>query len=72
MQLTFATRPSALARRQTQWVVRALMDHFPELVCTEHIITTKGDVTLDKPLPQVGGKGLFTAELETKLLAGHL
>lgn len=48
------------------------MDHFPELVCTEHIITTKGDVTLDKPLPQVGGKGLFTAELETKLLAGHL
>jgi len=70
MQLTFATRPSALARWQTQWVISALQGIYPDLVCEEKVITTQGDKILDKPLPEIGGKGLFTQELENELLSG--
>ncbi len=70
MKLTFATRPSALARWQTQWVINALKNLHPHLECEEKIITTQGDKILDKPLPEIGGKGLFTQELESELLSG--
>lgn len=70
MRLIFATRPSALARWQTQWVIHALQEAHPNLVCEEKIITTQGDKILDKPLPEIGGKGLFTQELENELLSG--
>jgi hydroxymethylbilane synthase len=70
MKLTFATRPSALARWQTQWVIKALRGIYPDLVCEEKVITTQGDKILDKPLPEIGGKGLFTQELENELLSG--
>jgi hydroxymethylbilane synthase len=70
MQLTFATRPSALARWQTHWVINALQGIYPDLVCEEKVITTQGDKIVDKPLPEIGGKGLFTQELENELLSG--
>ena len=70
MKLTFATRPSALARWQTQWVINALQGMFPDLMCEEKVIATQGDKILDKPLPEIGGKGLFTQELENELLSG--
>ncbi len=70
MKLTFATRPSALARWQTQWVINALHKLHPDLECEEKIITTQGDKIIDKPLPEIGGKGLFTQELESELLNG--
>jgi hydroxymethylbilane synthase len=70
MPLTFATRPSALARWQTQWVISALQGIYPDLICEEKVITTQGDKILDKPLPEIGGKGLFTQELENELLSG--
>ncbi len=70
--LSFATRPSALARWQTQWVMRALEGAHPGLQCQEVVITTQGDKVLDKPLPEIGGKGLFTQELETALLSGRV
>jgi len=70
MKLIFATRPSALARWQTQWVISALQAAHPGLVCEEKVITTQGDKVLDKPLPEIGGKGLFTQELESELLSG--
>lgn len=70
MKLIFATRPSALARWQTQWVISALQKAHPGLVCEEKVITTQGDTILDKPLPEIGGKGLFTQELESELLSG--
>jgi len=70
MKLIFATRPSALARWQTQWVIQALQGIFPDLHCEENVITTQGDTILDKPLPEIGGKGLFTQELESALLSG--
>ena len=70
MKLIFATRPSALARWQTQWVIDALKNIHPALECEEKIITTRGDKILDTPLPEIGGKGLFTQELESELLSG--
>ena len=70
--LLIATRPSALARWQTQWVIHALQQVHPNLDFVEHIITTTGDKVLDKPLPLIGGKGLFTQELEAELLSGRV
>ena len=72
MKLTFATRPSALARWQTQWVIAVLQKAHPGLVCEEKVIITQGDKILDKPLPEIGGKGLFTQELESELLNGRV
>jgi hydroxymethylbilane synthase len=67
MKLTFATRPSALARWQTNYIAEQLQESWEDLRCEEVIIKTKGDRILDVPLPEVGGKGLFTHELEAAL-----
>lgn len=71
-KMVFATRPSALARWQTNYVIEALQAAWPDLECEEVVITTHGDKVLDKPLPAIGGKGLFTQELEAELLAGRV
>ena len=70
--LVFATRPSDLARWQTQHVISQLKSYWPDLTCEEVVIITQGDRVLDQPLPQIGGKGLFTYELEQALLAGRV
>src|SRR5919109_1157102 len=72
MQLTFATRPSALARWQTARVIQLLQAAHPGLECSEYVITTTGDRVLDRPLPEIGGKGLFTSELEDAMLSGKV
>lgn len=65
--LTFATRPSALARWQTSHVIQQLQDRWENLACEEFVITTQGDRDLATALPEIGGKGLFTYELEQAL-----
>jgi hydroxymethylbilane synthase len=70
MKLIFATRASALARWQTHWVMEALHKAHPGLQCEERLVVTQGDKAIDKPLPEIGGKGLFTEELESELLRG--
>ena len=72
MQLTFATRPSALARWQTARVIQLLQAAHPGLECREYVIYTTGDRLLDHPLPEIGGKGPFAAELEEALLSGRV
>ena len=72
MSIIFATRPSTLARWQTAHVIRLLQAAHPGLECSEHLIATKGDRVLDRPLPEIGGKGLFTSELENALLSGEV
>ena len=72
MKIIFATRPSALARWQTARVIQLLQAAQPGLECNEYIITTTGDRVLDRPLPEIGGKGLFTSELEDALLSGNV
>jgi len=70
--LTLGTRGSALARWQTDWVVASLQAAWPGLACSVRLYATAGDRSLDKPLPEIGGKGLFTAELEDALRAGEI
>jgi len=67
MKLVFGTRGSALARYQTNLVEGMLRGHFPNLITQTFIFSTKGDQELSKSLPEIGGKGLFTAELEAAL-----
>ncbi len=70
--LTFGTRSSQLARRQTEHVIHRLRAAWPSLVCRTKFFTTSGDRILDKPLPEIGGKGLFTEELENALRSGEI
>jgi len=70
--LQIGTRGSALARWQTDWVVSQLRAAWPELDCRARLFTTSGDRALDQLLPEIGGKGVFTAELETALRAGEI
>lgn len=66
-QLNLATRPSALARWQTGHVIQLIQTRWGNLTCKEQVITTKGDLDMAKSLPEIGGKGLFTYELEKAL-----
>jgi hydroxymethylbilane synthase len=65
--LRIATRESRLAMRQTEMVADALRARVPGLAIEIVGMTTKGDRVLDRPLAQVGGKGLFVKELEVAL-----
>jgi hydroxymethylbilane synthase len=67
MKIRIATRGSRLAVWQTSWVAAELSRHHPELEIEALEIRTRGDAILDRPLPEVGGKGLFTEELEAAL-----
>lgn len=63
-----ATRKSALALWQAEYV-KAKLEHFHSDVKVELVpMTTKGDIILDTPLAKVGGKGLFVKELEVAML----
>jgi hydroxymethylbilane synthase len=70
--LTMGTRGSALARWQTDWVRARLQTAWPDLECQTRLFTTSGDRILNKPLPEIGGKGLFTEELENALRNGEI
>lgn len=63
-----ATRKSALALWQAEYV-KAQLEHFHDDIQVELVpMTTKGDIILDTPLAKVGGKGLFVKELEVAML----
>ncbi|MEC7985670.1 MAG: hydroxymethylbilane synthase [Myxococcota bacterium] len=71
MQLYLGTRGSKLAMAQSQQVADAIT--IATGVAVELVVfQTKGDKILDKPLADIGGKGLFTFELESALLAGEI
>ena len=70
--LRLGTRTSRLAMWQAEHVAGALRAAWPGLTVELVPFVTQGDRTLDKPLPEIGGKGLFTAELEADLLDGRI
>ncbi|HSW45227.1 MAG TPA: hydroxymethylbilane synthase [Phycisphaerae bacterium] len=70
--LVVGTRGSLLARTQTQWTIDRLQQAHPRLDIRMEIIRTTGDKLQSRPLPEIGGKGLFTAELEEALMAGTI
>lgn len=66
-----ATRKSALALWQAEFVKAELMRHHPALQVELVPMSTQGDKILDTPLAKIGGKGLFVKELETAILDGR-
>ena len=70
--LRLGTRGSDLARWQTDHVAALLRHAYPNVKTEIVVISTRGDQVLDTPLPLVGGKGLFTAELESALRNGTI
>jgi len=66
-RIRIATRESQLALRQTHMVAAALRERHPQMAVEIVGMTTLGDRVLDRPLAQVGGKGLFVKELEVAL-----
>lgn len=68
--LRIATRKSALALWQANHVQDLLREAHPGLDIELVKIVTEGDRILDRPLSQIGGKGLFLKELERAMLDG--
>lgn len=66
-----ATRGSNLAVTQTRWVMERLREANPSIAFEMVTFKTVGDKILNKALSQIGGKGLFTKELEEALLDGR-
>lgn len=63
-----ATRKSALALWQAEYVKAQLEKHHSGINVELVPMTTKGDIILDTPLAKVGGKGLFVKELEVAMI----
>ena len=70
--IRIGTRGSKLARWQTDYAVRELCKVQPGLQIEIKEIKTKGDKILDAPLAKIGGKGLFTQEIEKQMLQGEI
>lgn len=70
--LKLGTRGSALALKQADMVRSALLAVAPDVDVEVSAISTRGDQVLDKPLEDIGDKGLFTKELERALLDGDV
>ncbi|HJA93737.1 MAG TPA: hydroxymethylbilane synthase [Candidatus Eisenbergiella merdipullorum] len=71
-KLRIGTRGSRLALAQTDLAAKALHAAWPELETEIVILRTKGDQVQDRPLSQVGQKGVFVSEFETALLEGRI
>ena len=70
-KLVIATRRSKLALWQSEYIKEELLKHYPDMEITLKEFVTKGDKILDVPLAKIGGKGLFTKELEVAMLEGN-
>lgn len=66
--IRIATRKSPLALWQAEHVAEALKENFPDITTELIPLQTKGDMFLKDKLQLLGGKGLFTKELELALL----
>lgn len=76
LPLKVGTRGSPLARQQTETFLALIRAACPVMgrgeVFEEHIITTTGDAVLNRPLAEIGGKGLFAKEIHDALSAGRI
>ena len=69
MKIRIATRGSELALAQSRWVAGELEKSGAQTELL--IIKTQGDILLDKPLHEIGGKGLFTREVDRAVVSGE-
>jgi hydroxymethylbilane synthase len=71
-KMRIGTRGSPLAVIQAETVGKLLTEAFPGLGVDYLIVRTSGDRIQDRPLAEVGGKGLFTKEIEQALFSGEI
>ena len=67
-EIRIATRKSALALWQAEYVKARLEAAHPHITVSLVPMVSRGDKLLDAPLAKIGGKGLFVKELETALM----
>lgn len=70
-EITITTRGSQLALWQSEYIKARLEAEYKGLHVSLQSVKTKGDKILDTPLAKIGGKGLFTKELEEQMLLGN-
>lgn len=68
MKLRVGTRGSRLALIQTEMICSAIKAVRPDIEPEIKIVTTDGDKILDRPIAEIGGKGVFVDNIETMLL----
>lgn len=68
MKIIVGSRGSELALTQTKMVIADIEALNPHVKCQIKIIKTKGDIILDQPIDKIGGKEIFTKEIEKELL----
>jgi len=71
-EIRIGARGSKLAVWQAEWVKNRLEELHPGLEARLVKIKTTGDKITDSPLAKIGGKGLFTREIEEALLGGEV
>lgn len=71
-RLVLGTRGSRLALWQANRVADLLRERWPGLEARVRTLDTRGDRRPDVSIPELGGKGVFTAELEAALLQGEV
>jgi len=71
-RLIIGTRGSRLALWQAEWAKATLQDHLSDVEVDLKVIRTSGDQDQTTPLGQLGGRGVFTKEIERALLAGEV
>ena len=67
-RIVVATRRSELALAQCRQFLARLSERHPHVEIEELHVVTTGDKIVDRPLAEIGGKGLFLKEIEEKLL----
>ncbi len=71
-RLIVGSRKSALAMWQTRHIIEKLQNAWPGLAIEIRTYITEGDRNLESALPEIGGKGVFTVQLEQALAAREI
>lgn len=71
-KIVIGSRASKLALWQTNYVAACIRERYPNIIIEIKTMLTSGDKILDVPLAKIGGKGLFTKELEHAMLGGEI
>ena len=72
MKVVIGSRGSALALWQANWARRKLARAYPDLSIEIEVIKTEGDRLSETPVSQIGGKEVWTKEIEHALLSGNI
>jgi hydroxymethylbilane synthase len=70
--IRIGTRNSTLALAQTAWVKEKLTEKYPSIKIETILVKTSGDRFVETSLQAIGGKGIFTKEIEDALLKNEI